>query len=247
PPGVGDEADSVDHAVVLQVAMSFDERQRRGRRAAIIDTGAPLAVIDADPDHPLAVREPAVDAALTGLNPGRRPGLEVHAHHAGRAIEPLPVRKQHVAAGPVDEDQLLQEARIRAERGELAGDQVEALNPLQAEGHKLAWAGDDDRRAGGDEQLGVARPDERFATAYRDLLGDLLGAPAKRQDGDALGAAIRTPPGDSAPAGPKSGEPFSRPIRNDQPAWPARAASRSKATMLVILIIGFTAGPAVSL
>jgi hypothetical protein len=32
-----------------------------------------------------------------------------------------------------------------------------------------------------------------------------------------------------------------------QPAWPARAASSSKATMLVILIIGLTAGPAVSL
>jgi hypothetical protein len=34
----------------------------------------------------------------------------------------------------------------------------------------------------------------------------------------------------------------------DQPAaWPASAASSSSATMLVILIIGFTAGPAVSL
>ncbi len=46
------------------------------------------------------------------------------------------------------------------------------------------------------------------------------------------------------PVGP-AGE--RRTVVPDQVPWLASAASSSKATMLVILIIGFTAGPAVSL
>ncbi len=76
-----------------------------------------------------------------------------------------------------------------------------------------------------------------------EFAGDEKDVQVDVKDGDRVGSLVRflwhgrlrAPDGRENPSADRAG------------AYCARAASSSRATMLVILIIGFTAGPAVSL
>ena len=102
--GIADEADMVDDAVVADVAAGVDQPQLAGRRVAIIDPGPPLAIVDADPHHPLRVGEPAPDAVAARLDLDRGAGGKIDALDARRGRERGLGREQDVAAGRIDED-----------------------------------------------------------------------------------------------------------------------------------------------